>query len=454
MTTQHDMVINNDTRTAVRADLNNALLAIASQHEGAADPSTLYKYQRRARTDLGVMLRRNAANSGDLLDGTLAETLVVAKSGAFTVGLADYQRTFICTGTWSMAFAAAATLRDGWWCAIKNDGAGVITLNPDGAETIDGSATLDLAAGQSCMVCCDGAELYVIGVLGMSQTTADGRYSSIQNDFRLSLTSGTPVTTADVTAATTIYCVPYKGNRISLYSGTEWLSYTSAQFSLALGTLTSGKPYDVFAYINAGVPTLEFLVWTDDTTRATALAYQDGVLVKSGDATRRYLGSFYTTSSTQTEDSKEKRYLFNYYHQVLRDLRRRETTATWTYQTATSRIANNNAANIVSVLVGVDESAISINLSAVAQNANNIKVYAGIGVDSTTTAVNGGDGVCFNGLAAIARAHYNGRPGIGRHYFSWLECSQASGTTTWYGATAPAPQGVVVQSELTGTVLC
>ena len=138
------------------------------------------------------------------------------------------------------------------------------------------------------------------------------------NDFRLTLTSGVPVTTTDVVGATTIYCTPFSGNSIALYSGSVWNTRISAEFSLALGTLTSGRPYDVFCYDNAGVPTLEFLAWTSTTARATAIVYQDGVLVKSGATTRRYMGTFQTTSTTQTEDSESNRFLVNYNNAVVR----------------------------------------------------------------------------------------------------------------------------------------
>src|ERR1700675_30718 len=124
----------------------------------------------------------------------------------------------------------------------------------------------------------------------------------IVNELRLTLTTGVPVTTSDVLAAGTLYLTPYIGKHISLYDGTIWQVLLTAEISLAL-TLTNGKPYDIFAFINAGVPALEILVWTDDVTRATALAYQDGVLVKSGAVTRRYLGTLYATSANQTEDS-------------------------------------------------------------------------------------------------------------------------------------------------------
>lgn len=119
----------------------------------------------------------------------------------------------------------------------------------------------------------------------------------ILNDFRLTLTSGTPVTTSDVTNASTIYCSPFSGNLISLYDGSNWVTYSSNEFSLALGTLTNATPYDVFCYSNSGVPTLEFLAWTNTTTRATNLVYQDGILCKSGALTRRYLGTFFNAGN-------------------------------------------------------------------------------------------------------------------------------------------------------------
>ena len=84
--------------------------------------------------------------------------------------------------------------------------------------------------------------------------------------------------------------------------------------SLALGTLSSGKPYDIFGYLSGGSLALEFLAWTDDTTRATDVTIQDGRMAKSGDKTRLLLGSFYTTSTTTTEDSEANRFLFSLYN--------------------------------------------------------------------------------------------------------------------------------------------
>lgn len=285
--------------------------------------------------------------------------------------------------------------------------------------------------------------------LSMSGTTLSA--SGFFQDFRLSLTSGVPVTTSDVTGATVIYAVPTTGNTISLYNGTLWVNRSSAQFSLSLGTLVSGRPYDVFCYDNAGTPTLEFTAWTNDSTRATALAYQDGILVKSGSLTRRYLGSFYTTSTTATEDSNTKRYLWNYYNRQNRALIRRESTASWTYTTSTVRQANGSALNQFDVMVGVNDSAINLALNVSCATSGDSNVIVGFGIDSTSS-INIGQGGRdrANSRTTSLSATANFYLDAGRHYIAWLETSSALGTTTWYGAYTDA--GTTSYSGMSGVI--
>lgn len=255
--------------------------------------------------------------------------------------------------------------------------------------------------------------------------------------FRLTLTSGTPITTADVTAATTVYMTPYKGNRIALFDGTNWKMMSATEKSVAVPATTSTM-YDVFAYDNSGTVAIEALAWTNDTTRATALALQDGVYVKSGDATRRYIGSFRTTTvSGQTEDSKTKRYVWNYYNRVARALQRNETAnATWTYTTATLRQANNNTANQVDTIIGVVEDPIKVRVTVGADNSSaNVLHFISIGINSTS--VGGPVSDCIGyatkvaGLTEAYVANLNSLPTLGRSYYAWLEYSAATGTTTW-----------------------
>ncbi|MES2909840.1 MAG: hypothetical protein V4718_00540 [Pseudomonadota bacterium] len=263
--------------------------------------------------------------------------------------------------------------------------------------------------------------------------------SPVAQDFRLSLTSGLPITTADVTGASTLYASPFAGNFISLFDGTYWNARASAEFSIALTGLTSGKLYDVFAYDNAGVPALELLVWTNDTTRATALAYQDGVLSKAGALTRRYLGTIYATSATTTEDSKSKRYVWNGYHRVPRLIQRIEPTAQWTQATtATWRQANASSANQVGFVIGVAGDMVRADLNAMFSPNNGYKNAAALALDSITvpTGLYGPSGSSSSSSVTEMPlvAKYAGTPAAGLHYLAWLEWMQSSGfTTTWYG---------------------
>jgi len=192
-----------------------------------------------------------------------------------------------------------------------------------------------------------------------------GSITSILNvcQGRLTLTSGTPVTTSDVTGASTIYFTPYNGNCLSLYNGSNWQTVQFDETSLALGTLTSGKNYDIFAYDNSGTIDLEMIEWTNDTTRATDLTMQDGVLIKSGDATRRYLGSFRTTSTTTTEDSNVNRFLFNNYNRRHRSLKKINTGTVWTYATSTWRYSNNDSTQKINIIAGLSDVCFNISVN-------------------------------------------------------------------------------------------
>ena len=72
---QHDYVIDNSTGANVRADINNALLAISSNNSGSSAPSTTYALQTFANTTTSILQLRNAANNAFVnlrgFDGTL-----------------------------------------------------------------------------------------------------------------------------------------------------------------------------------------------------------------------------------------------------------------------------------------------------------------------------------------------------------------------------------------------
>jgi hypothetical protein len=273
---------------------------------------------------------------------------------------------------------------------------------------------------------------------------------------RITLTSGTAVTTSDVTAGTSVYFTPYKGNRCALYDGASTWTITSfSELSLSLGSDAADTNYDLFLYLSGGNPTLSRVAWTNGTTRATNLALQNGVYVLSSDTTKRYLGTYRTTATIgQTEDSLTKRFVWNYYNRASRILHVAEATNSWTYTTSTFRQANNSTANQVAAVIGVAEIVVPMALSAAVSNTSTgVAVAAGIGMDTTSNPTGGssiGSGVTLLAdLVVMIYSLHTFTPTVGYHYFAWLEYSTATGTTTWYGDNS---NGLLLQSGLSGRI--
>jgi hypothetical protein len=97
---------------------------------------------------------------------------------------------------------------------------------------------------------------------------------------RLTLTTGTPVLTGDVTGATTIYFTPFLGNRISLYNGSIWLPYSFSEISIAVPS-TVFRLFDIFIYDNAGTVTLQTVNWNQSTAAITNATNATPIVVTS-----------------------------------------------------------------------------------------------------------------------------------------------------------------------------
>jgi hypothetical protein len=167
---------------------------------------------------------------------------------------------------------------------------------------------------------------------------------------RLTLASGNPVPTSDITgaSATTLYFTPYNGNRISTYFGGKWTVSTFSELSLSLSGLLINTNYDIYVYLNSGVPTLIAYAWSNSDagagTRTHLLVLQDGVWVRNGGTHIRYLGTIRTTAvAGQSEDSASKRLCWNYYNQQWREFNK-TITGSHSYELTTPWRAWNNDA--------------------------------------------------------------------------------------------------------------
>lgn len=87
-----------------------------------------------------------------------------AKTTTYAVLAADKGKLIdATTGTWTLSLLAAATAGDGFNVSVRNSGTGVITIDPNLTETIDGSTTLAVNAGESVLIYCTGTAWVTIG---------------------------------------------------------------------------------------------------------------------------------------------------------------------------------------------------------------------------------------------------------------------------------------------------
>ena len=236
----------------------------------------------------------------------------------------------------------------------------------------------------------------LFSVAGNGKMTA--AIASTLSGGRLTLETGVAVSSSDQTAKTTIYYTPFVHSLIGLYDTTNliWTAHPFTERSLALGTLVSGKNYDVFAVLTSGAVAIEALVWTSDSVRATALVAVDGVLCKTGDTSRRYVGTFRTTTTTTTEDSEAKRFVYNANNKVPRAMLGtlgyvdNSTQNTFTFLSTLSTFApiNGGTGNKCEFVNGLTET-VFLSATAFYTAGASTTCIVGIGIDTTT-------GVLFN----------------------------------------------------------
>jgi hypothetical protein len=270
-------------------------------------------------------------------------------------------------------------------------------------------------------------------------------YPTLGCQGRLSLDPATP--SLPDQSGTVLYLIPFRGNLISLYTpGWGWNVYPiegAGAISLSLSSLLTTKCYDVFAYVSGYNILLENLAWTNLLSRATSLAWQDGILVKSTDKSRIYLGTFTPSDATTINDLVTSRTLWNYYNRLPRPIQRVTATATWTYNVATWRQANSDAANAVKVVTGIAEDVSTFEVDVVAVSASGYYPLVGLGLDSVT--VNSAEILAPAGsgtMRSISRCRMRNILSIGCHDINWLEYIQGASTCTYHGVNLGSISGL------------
>lgn len=189
-------------------------------------------------TDIKTIASQSLVGSGDVALKTVNSTSLIgagdiaiagsvisrtARTSNTILANADRGKFFdVTSGTFSQTFEAAATLTDGWFCYYKNSGTGVVTLDPDGAELIDGAATVAVYQGETRLIQCTGTALTTVLTNGIGDHevtvhTGNG-HGAVNTKIRRFTTAMTNVGTAITYADHADNGASFTINETGLYS--------------------------------------------------------------------------------------------------------------------------------------------------------------------------------------------------------------------------------------------
>ena len=354
--------------------------------------------------------------------------------------------TFVSATSFTLTGDQTATFTVGRRVRTTNTGGTVystITNSVFGALTtvtvVNDSSTLD-----------SGLSAVAYSILASNNVSVPQSSYNVQpqQGGRLTLSSGQPVTSTDV-VSTVLYWTPYKGNTVDIYDGSaNWRRFTYTEVSTVAPAVTGVR--DAFLYATSGTLTITTLPWTNDTTRATTVAFQNGIPVLSGDTGKLYLGTYWNTSGT-IPDTASTRCLWNYWNRVERSMFKTATTASVVYPVGSSGIISvfgGHSTNALTIVHGEVTALVQAQtLSAGAQtvvttSAGSIKTAVCVDAFNNMSSGIVSNADTFQNHAGNAQGVYVGAPGIGLHTLAWVQLFSSLTSFSFVGSSSVGSCGI------------
>jgi len=98
---------------------------------------------------------------------------ITAVSSNYTVQASDRGKLISASNTITVTLLAAASATDGYAIMIANNGSGVVTVDGDGSETINGALTVILSPGESIIIVTQGSSWLGTSATGSSSLSAN-----------------------------------------------------------------------------------------------------------------------------------------------------------------------------------------------------------------------------------------------------------------------------------------
>jgi hypothetical protein len=285
---------------------------------------------------------------------------------------------------------------------------------------------------------------------------------------RLTLQTLTPVMITTQSAKTTIYYTPFVGNQIPIYDGTNMIPTAFTEISVLTTDTTknpaaigASKVNDWFVWNDAGTLRLTHGPdWTNDTTRSagTATVVVNGIplnnaSITNGPAAQRgtWVGTTRSNSSSQLNwirggsDTAGDLAVWNAYNRRLVSITSADTTATWSYTSATVRQARASANNQISFVSGAAEDDIIADIMTMFNllSATTANATIGLAMDSITAMdkfINPNRTNQAGTITNCGTVTKKYAPQLGYHYVAALEAGDGTNATTFIGD--PTRQGI------------
>lgn len=262
--------------------------------------------------------------------------IYAAKSGDYTALASDNNAVHRFTAAAIVTLTAAATLGANWHYMIIADG-GDVTIDPNGAETIDGAATRIIPNGSSVFIVCNGSAFFTdrklqpfatlasaattdLGTVGsqnvtISGTTTISSFGTVPaGTFRRLVFSGILTLTHNATSL----ILPNNGSNITTAAGDSLEAISLGSGNWRVTEYQKADPFDVKAWVNfngtgvvairasknvssitdngTGDYTVNFTTALSDANYSVALAGPSG----NGRSVFLYDGSFISFNATMT----------------------------------------------------------------------------------------------------------------------------------------------------------
>jgi hypothetical protein len=195
-----------------------------------------------------------SANAADLAGyGLLATSTTLNQSYPLTSIYSNYvilnadRASFLIweSGAGNMTLPSAATVGNNWFVMIRNNGTGILTINPTGANTIDGNASAQLQLAESFVLVSNGSTGYNSYGYGQSATFVYTQLSKVVTGGTVTLTVVEATNTIqEYTGVLTSNCTVILPPTVQLYSlqNNTTGSYTLTFSTGAVGASTVTLP--------------------------------------------------------------------------------------------------------------------------------------------------------------------------------------------------------------------